>query len=234
MICYLPLGDPAVPEGLAETYAEEGVDVFEIGVPAADAYLDGPLISDSMQRSLQAGTDRRRAVEMISDLRQRFPDKAMLWMTYPNAAGPNWPRAVAASGADGALLPVSARAQRARWQALESRGLAFAQFVAAPSSAQDRHDAKCASGYVMVQARPGPTGSGAPQASLGEELRELRRAGVKAPLAVGFGIDGPQRAQEVVAAGADAIIVGSAMVSAALEGLEAVRRLIRGLRETLL
>src|SRR5437868_11408822 len=33
LICYLPLGDPSAGEGLAELYADCGVDILEIGVP---------------------------------------------------------------------------------------------------------------------------------------------------------------------------------------------------------
>lgn len=61
----------------------------------------------------------------------------------------------------------------------------------------------------------------------------LREAGVTAPLAVGFGIASPDQAREAVELGANGVVVGSALVEAALAGEDAVRRLLGSLREAL-
>lgn len=231
LICYLPLGDPWVHGELAEIYVEGGATVLEIGVPSSNPYLDGPVVTASMQRALAAGIDSDRAADIIAELRDRYPQHAMLWMTYPDAAGPGWPLAVARSGADGALFPEPARSHRCERMALESRGLAFAHFLASAPSLHDVCDATRASGYVMLQAHPGPTGSGGPEQGLAAQLRAIREAGVSAPLAVGFGIGGPDSARRVIEAGADAIVIGSALVRAALEGTEQARRLLRSFHE---
>src|SRR5437764_14557472 len=109
LICYLPLGDPAAGEGLAQLYAECGVDVLEIGVPGGDPYLDGKTIADSIRRARSAGVTARRAAELIGEYRAALPDTAMVWMTYPPDDPSTLPDAVAASGVDGFLLPPQAR-----------------------------------------------------------------------------------------------------------------------------
>jgi tryptophan synthase alpha chain len=76
------------------------------------------------------------------------------------------------------------------------------------------------SGYVYVQARLGVTGARADVSDrTGESLARLRQWDV--PKAVGFGISDGDQAAEVVAAGADGIIVGSALVDIVAEGHEA-------------
>lgn len=207
--------------------------MLEIGVPAADPRLDGPTVRDSMARALAAGVSPARASAEIASLRERFPEQAMVWMSYPEAVDDGWRGSVLASGVDGVLLPERADAHPALAAELQAAGIALAQFVPFPPSGADLEAARAARGYVMVQARPGPTGPGGPSERLAEQLGKLREAGVGAPLAVGFGIRDAATALRVVELGADAVIVGSAIVEAALIGAGELRRLVGSLRGAL-
>jgi tryptophan synthase alpha chain len=186
-----------------------------------------------MSRALAAGTTTASAAAQVASMRERFPEQAMLWMTYPDTIAGDWLRAVLDSGVDGVLLPERTSAHASLAAALEAEGLALAHFVASPPAGGDAAAAARARGYVMVQARPGPTGGGGPSAGLPESLRELRAAGATAPLAVGFGIGDAESARGVAALGADAVIVGSAAVEAALAGADRLRELVTSLREAL-
>jgi tryptophan synthase alpha chain len=218
---------------VAGVQAQEGVDVLEIGVPVADPLLDGPIVRDSMARALRAGVTTRRAAELIAALRARMPEQAIVWMSYPSALSDEWPAAVLASGADGVLLPDRAARHAQLAARLERDDVAFAHFLAAPLAEEDAEAAVAARGYVMVQARSGPTGPGEPAPGLADELRGLRARGVRAPLAVGFGVRAPEDARRVAQLGADAVIVGSAMVEAALEGEDHLRAYVRAMREAI-
>jgi tryptophan synthase alpha chain len=238
-VAYLPLGDPAVPWDAASAYAQEGVDVLEIGVPAPNPALDGPTVVASMERALAAGVDARRASQLIHELRERLPEQAMVWMSYPRAIADGWLAAVLASGADGVLLPgwtdESAGAGANGWlaAALAREDVAVARFLGAPLDERELDAAVRARGYVMVQARPGVTGPGEPAPGLTDELRALRVRGVRVPIAVGFGVREPDDARRVARLGADAVVVGSAAVEAALAGESRLRAFLRSMREAL-
>lgn len=233
LICYVPLGDPAVACDVPAIYAAEGVDVLEVGVPAPTPALDGPTVGSSMARALAAGVDADRASQLIRSLRERLPDQAMVWMSYASAVEPGWREAVLASGADGVLLPGRAMEQEPLARELERADVAYVHFLGSPRDDRDVAAARAARGFVMLQARPGPTGPGGPAPELEDDLRSVRAAGVGAPLAVGFGVRDGEDARRMARLGVDGIVVGSAMVEAALDGEAALRRLVRALREGL-
>ncbi|WP_144901904.1 tryptophan synthase subunit alpha [Halobellus captivus] len=95
-------------------------------------------------------------------------------------------------------------------------------FIVAPTTRGERLERIMSqvSGYVYVQARLGVTGaqddvSGQTEGSLG------RLADHDVPKAVGFGIKTGEHAERIVAAGADGIIVGSALVDIVAAGNDA-------------
>src|SRR5947209_1577911 len=105
LVCYLTVGDPDAPADLHELYAEHGVDVLEVGVPAGVPFSDGPVIAASHERAVARGMTLDRASETIASWRRALPEQALVWMTYPDAAnGPLVDRA-AASGVDGVVIP---------------------------------------------------------------------------------------------------------------------------------
>src|SRR5205823_10376845 len=95
---------PISGEGLAQLYAECGVDILEIGVPGGDPYLDGKTIADSVRRARAAGVDINRAADLIAEDRCQLPETGMVWMTYPPDDPTGLVDAVARSGVDGFLV----------------------------------------------------------------------------------------------------------------------------------
>jgi tryptophan synthase alpha chain len=75
------------------------------------------------------------------------------------------------------------------------------------------------SGYVYVQARLGTTGARDDVSDRTEESL-ARVAGWDVPKAVGFGIKTGEHAERIVSAGADGVIVGSALVDIVAAGHE--------------
>ena len=138
LICYLPLGDPALELELPELYAEAGVDVLEIGVPGGAPALDGPTIADSLARAAAAGVTSTSAAETIASWRKALPDQAMVWMTYPRDGAGELIDKVAAAGVDGLLLPTPARRFPVLSRQLERRVLAVAVVVAVADVARRR------------------------------------------------------------------------------------------------
>lgn len=230
LIAYLPVGDPAMPDDLADRYAAAGVDVLECGVAAREPFRDGETIRASMSRSLGAGVDGRAAVERLAELRRARPGCPLVAMTYPEHADDTY--AALADHVDGLLIPVPARSLGRVERSIAGRGAHLLHFIAEDADPAGDGDVAGASGYVMVQAQPGRTGArGRSPIGLAERISALRAAGVQAPVAAGFGVATPSRVREILAEGADAVVVGSALVEAALAGGSAVDELAAALAE---
>lgn len=235
LICYLPLGDPAAGDDLAQLYVDCGVDILEIGVPGANAYLDGPTMTESFRRARSAGVNQRRASELIAEHRVALPDVGMVWMTYPADDPTGLVEAVATSGVDAFLTPHPFRTYQAIGRELERSGIHFIHFLEHDPRLKDvQFAAQCSTGYVFLQANPGPTGMYPlvlPDNSA--VIAMLRRLGVEAPIALGIGIGSPEKARAAVGMGADGVIVGSLTVETLLRGRGALQELLESLREAI-
>ncbi|RDB45888.1 geranylgeranylglyceryl/heptaprenylglyceryl phosphate synthase, partial [Tsukamurella tyrosinosolvens] len=99
-------------------------------------------------------------------------------------------------------------------------------FLAAPSSTPERlaMTAKASSGFLYAASTMGVTGARDAVDNVAPELVARIREVSDIPVGVGLGVRSRAQAAEI-AAYADAVIVGSALVSAAGESLDAVRAL---------
>ncbi len=235
LVCYLPLGDPAGGEDLPQLYAECGVDVLEIGVPGGDPYLDGPTITQSFRRARNAGVNLRTASELIAAHRAELPGIGMVWMTYPSDDPAGLEDAVAVSGVDGFLTPHAARTYRGLGRRLVQRGVHFIHFLEHDPQLKDVQLAvESSSGFIMLQANPGPTGIHPlvlPDNSA--VIGMLRRLGLRTPVALGIGIGTTEQARAAVEMGADGVVVGSLAVETMLRGRTALRELLLSLRQAI-
>lgn len=234
LICYLPLGDPRAAGDAADRYVAAGVDVLEIGVPVPNPYLDGAVVRDSMARALHAGTTIERVAEQTARLRERYPDQAMVWMTYgPIVREEHLVALAAAAGVDGVLFPEPARHFADLARRFAEVDVHLLHFLPRDPSELDVVQARTSGGYVMLQAVEGQTGSGRQRARLPDsrsQIGRLRAAGVRTPVALGVGISTPAQVRQALAMGADAVIVGSAVLRAALRGPGPLDALLARLR----
>ena len=209
-----------------------GADVVEVGVPFSDPIADGPIIQASSQRALEHGMTFDRTLELIAEAKVGIPVVLFTYLNPLAAAGPDALERAADAGAHGVLvtdLPLGADDAREGW--LGSGPLAFVRLVA-PTTPRNRM-AKIAEhgrGFVYLISRLGVTGVRdelAPE--LASTVARLRSV-TELPICVGFGISRPEQAA-AVAAMADGVVVGSAIVRAAADGAEAALRLTRSLRQ---
>lgn len=233
---YFALGDPTFDDDVRGLYADEGVDIVELGLPTADPHLDGPDVAGAMRRALASGTDPyRRLGACLEWLDTRASAPAGVCMAYDDLRferlSPDMLRAL-----DGLLLiGREHRPDRAR---IDEAGAAFAVrrcgLVPFGHDEDDAVRARSFDGYVMLQAAAGVTG---PRPSLdpalGEAIDRLRRAGVARPILLGFGIGTPAQAREAMALGADGVVIGSMCVRKAVEGRAALRAFLADVRSAL-
>jgi tryptophan synthase alpha chain len=242
---YLAAGDPDYESSIeyVEALARGGADVIELGLPFSEPIAEGPTIQEAVVRSLEAGMTPGRFFEFVEDLDVDVP---LVCMTYYNllyqygdseaqrasknangeaVSGEQGPepfvRKAAEVGIEGFVVPdLPAEEAGPLRAACDEHGLDLI-FIVAPTTEGDRLAAMIdqTSGYVYVQARLGVTGArddvdDATGASL------ARIADWDVPKAVGFGIKTGDHAERIVSAGADGIIVGSALVDIVAEGHE--------------
>jgi tryptophan synthase alpha chain len=225
---YLAAGDPDAESSLqyVEALVEGGADLVELGLPFSEPIAEGTTIQSAIVRSLEGGMTPGRYFEFVERLDVDVP---VVCMTYYNlvyqygeerGVEPFVERA-AEVGIDGFVIPdlpvEEAGPLRA---ACDDAGLDLV-FIVAPTTTDERLDRLLAltSGYVYVQARLGVTGA---RDDVSDRTAQslARLADYDVPKAVGFGIKTGEHARDVVAAGADGVIVGSALVDIVAEGVE--------------
>jgi tryptophan synthase alpha chain len=233
LICYLPFGDPEIPYELPQLYADAGVDVLEVGVPGADPARDGPTIAESLRRAAAADVTPAIAAETLREWRERLPEQALVWMTYADDRGAAIAANATRARVDGVLLPNAA--QPSLRDELERANIHLIHFLGYDAPLRDvRAAVEASSGYVMVQAAPGLTGTrpdSLPDSSW--IVSSLRRLGLRTPIALGIGISSPEQARAAVDMRANGVVVGSATVEAALRGRDELVRFLSSLRQAL-
>jgi len=227
---YLAAGDPNYEASLSYVEALErgGADVIELGLPFSEPIAEGPTIQSAIVRSLEGGMTPTRFFEFVEDLDVDVP---LVCMTYYNLIyqfgegeekGPEaFVRRAAEVGIEGFVVPdlpaEEAEPLRAACDAHDCELV----FIVAPTTKGERLERIMSqvSGYVYVQARLGTTGA---RTALSDRTAEslARIAEWDVPKAVGFGISSGDHAQRVIEAGADGVIVGSALVDIVEQGVE--------------
>jgi tryptophan synthase alpha chain len=235
-VCYVTAGHPdrAASLRLLRELPDAGADVLEVGVPFSDPLADGPIIQGSSQQALDHGMTLDGALALVAEARPSVPVVLFSYLNPLMAAGPTVLQRAAEAGVQGVLvtdLPVGADPEREAW--LGGGPLEFVRLVA-PTTPRARmaEIVEHGRGFVYLISRMGVTGMQSTVAvDLPRSIAELRSV-CDLPICVGFGISTPAQAKQVGTL-ADGVVVGSALVQAAEQGVEAALDLVRGLRAAL-
>lgn len=216
---FLMAGDPHLDATRATLLAlqAQGADLVELGIPYSDPLADGPVIQAAASRALAAGTTPARVLAMLDSLRGELQIPVVLF-TYSNPllnrGMETFCRDAAAAGAAGLVVPDLPLEEAEKLSTIASEaGLDLVLLVAPTTPAERMARIHSASrGFTYLVSVTGVTGvrtslEGRVEALLGQ-LRQLGPT----PVAVGFGIAGPEQARQVRQWGADGAIVGSALV----------------------
>ncbi|HTR69103.1 MAG TPA: tryptophan synthase subunit alpha [Mycobacteriales bacterium] len=223
LVGYLPAGFPSASGCLDAMRAmvDGGVDVIEVGLPYSDPVLDGPTIQAATERALRGGTrisDVLATAEAVAGL-----GVATVVMTYWNpvlAFGVDrFAAALRDGGVSGLITPDLIPDEAADWLEISDRRELERIFLVAPSSTDERIASTAGScrGWVYAASTMGVTGARAATSSVAPGLVTRVRAHTALPVGVGLGVSNRDQAAEV-AAYADAVIVGSALVRCLLDG----------------
>ena len=197
--------------------ARRGADIIEIGVPFSDPIADGPIIQGSSQRALAQGVNLRMILDLVSQLKFRYPTPVVL-MSYCNPLLRwgicDFMERAQAAGVDGIIVPDLPPEEAGEFLGASERHNLDLIFLLAPTSSGERIRliSRMTRGYIYYVSVTGTTGT---RKSLAPDLREsiLRiRKCTKTPIAVGFGISSPEQAKAASSL-ADGVIVGSALIA---------------------
>ena len=221
LIPFVTAGDPSLEATVPVMHAlvDAGADVIELGVPFSDPMADGPVIQRSSERALARGAGLRYVLEAVEVFRQQDDATPVVLMGYLNPVEVHGAEQFAAeaarAGVDGVLLVDLPPEEAAETRAVFGRhGLALIA-LASPTTGEERLRMLCdtAQGYLYYVSFAGVTGASERLDTqvAGERLRGIRQAS-KAPVVAGFGIRDAASAA-AMAAGADGVVVGSALVA---------------------
>ena len=225
-------GDPdlAVSESIFKAYIDGGADILEIGYPFSDPIADGPVNQRGAQRAIAAGITPASFFRLIKSVRKysEVPIGLLLYANTVHHLGYSiFCEKAAEAGIDSLLVAdMPPEEYDELGEAMRRTGLSRV-FIVSELTPEERMRSICSQvdAFVYVVSRLGTTGTGSTlSGSVGTTLKRLKAVTDK-PLAVGFGISTPDHVREVVAAGADGAIVGSALVKIVEEYLDCPGRL---------
>jgi len=227
LVTFLTAGDPDPETSLALLRAipAAGADVIELGMPFTDPMADGPAIQISSQRALKAGQTLKKTLAMVRAFRQGDDATPLVLMGYYNPiyiyGVDRFLRDAKSAGVDG-LIVVDLPPEEDEELCLPAlkAGMNFIR-LATPTTDDKRLPAVLVntSGFVYYVSITGITGAAmADPAKVTAAVARIKRH-TKLPVAVGFGVRTAEQAA-VIAAGADGVVVGSALVNALKASLD--------------
>src|SRR5437868_5920639 len=227
LVTFMTAGDPDAETSLAIVKAlpGAGADMIELGMPFTDPMADGPAVQAAGLRALNGGQTMLKTLAMVRDFRKNDDTTPIVLMGYYN---PIYIYGVdrflidaKAAGIDGLIvvdLPPEEDAELCL-PALKA-GLNFIR-LATPTTDDKRLPAVLVntSGFVYYVSITGITGAAAPDPSKVKDAVARIKRHTDLPVAVGFGVKTAEHAR-AIAEGADAVVVGSALVEAVRQSLD--------------
>lgn len=228
LIAYICAGDPSPQKTKEYVHAlvKGGADIIELGLPFSDPIADGTTIQAGIERALKAGMTPDVYFKTVASLNVDIP---LVVMTYYNLIFrrglERFVRDCVSSGISGIIVPDLPPEEAQELALLCRRYNIDLIFLVAPTTTQPRMKQilSQASGFIYLVSRLGVTGARSDLASSTREL--IKRVKTPLPKAVGFGISNAKQAAEIISAGGDGVIVGSAFVDIIAKGKNASMRI---------
>lgn len=223
LIPYVVAGYPDAETSfeIALAAADAGADVLEVGLPYSDPLADGATLQRASGAALAAGATLERSLQLIERIGAARPDLPIVPMGYANQVlgggdGEAVAKRLAGAGAAGLIVADLTPDEGAPFEAVaRAAGLAVVYLVA-PTTPPARRAfvAARSGGFLYCVSLVGVTGARTSlPTTVGRLVRDVRSVS-PVPVAVGFGVSRPAQVRAIARAGADGVIVASALVDA--------------------
>jgi tryptophan synthase alpha chain len=240
LIPYVVAGYPDAETSLAVATAaiDAGADLLEVGLPYSDPLADGATLQRASQAALAAGATFDGSLALVGRIARARPGVPLVVMGYANQLigggdGADRARALASAGAAGVIVADLTPDEGAPFEAAAAEAGIAVVYLVAPTTAPERRAwvASRSGGFLYCVSLVGVTGARTSlPTTVGRLVREVR-ASSPVPVAVGFGVSKPAHVRAIAKAGADGVIVASALVDALGPDGRDVDRLSRLVRE---
>jgi tryptophan synthase alpha chain len=242
LVPYVVAGYPDADTSLRVALAaiDAGADLLEVGLPYSDPLADGATLQRASQIALAAGATLDSSLRLIERIATARPATPIVPMGYANqflggGDGRNAAARLVEAGAAGVIVADLTPDEGDAFEAVAREHDLALVYLVAPTTAPARQAAIASrsGGFLYCVSLVGVTGARASlPSSVGELVRAVRAAS-PVPVAVGFGVSRPNHVAAIASAGADGVIVASALVDAlgdAGTDVDAMAGLVRGLR----
>ncbi len=228
LIPFITAGDPdlkTTAEAL-RVLDKSGADLIELGVPYSDPLADGPTIQAAATRALGKGVRWDNVLEMIREVVPQLQAPLILFTYYNpilNRGIEAFLKEIAEAGVKGLVVPdLPLEEAELLLKPAAAIGIEVILLVA-PTSPKERIEAIAhqSQGFIYLVSVTGVTGIRTQIESRVQDILQEMRTVTDKPIGVGFGISQPEQAKQVKDWGADAVIVGSAIVKLLAEGTPA-------------
>jgi tryptophan synthase alpha chain len=228
LVTFITAGDPSpdISQEIFNGLPAAGADIIELGMPFSDPMADGPAIQAASLRALAAGASLARTLEMVRAFRKQNDKTPVILMGYFNPiyqyGSSRFVTDAASAGVDGLILvDLPPEEDDELCDPARIAGLHWIRLVT-PTTHPSRLVTvlRNSSGFVYYVSIAGITGTqSATAGSVADAVKRIRNA-TALPVGVGFGIRTPEQVREIAAV-ADAVVVGSAIVDTIERNLDA-------------
>ena len=223
LIPYVVAGYPDSDGSFAAACAaiDAGADLLEVGLPYSDPLADGATLQRASQGALASGATFDRSLALVGRIAAARPGVPLVPMGYANQLigggdGRDRVRALALAGAAGVIVADLTPDEGRPFETVAVEAAIAVVYLVAPTSAPDRRAAVAArsGGFLYCVSLVGLTGARtALPTTVAKLVREVTAVS-PVPVAVGFGVSRPAHVRAIARAGADGVIVASALVDA--------------------
>lgn len=221
-IAFVTCSDPDLETtgAVVRAAVENGADLIELGIPFSDPTAEGPVIQGANLRALRGGVTTDEIFAFVKELRTEV-SVPMVFMTYANVifsyGADRFISTCRNIGMDGLIVPDLPYEEKEEFLPYcEKYGVDLISLIAPTSAQRIAMIAKEAQGFLYVVSSLGVTGTRNEITTDLDAITKIVRENTKIPCAIGFGISTPEQARNI-AASADGVIVGSAIVSIVAE-----------------
>lgn len=223
LVPYVVAGYPDADTSLraALACADAGADLLEVGLPYSDPLADGATLQRASAAALRAGATFERSLRLVERIAAARPGVPLVPMAYANqviGGGDGRPVAegLARAGASAVIVADLTPDEGGPFEAVAAAAGLAVVYLVAPTTSPERR-ARVASrsrGFLYCVSLVGVTGARSALPSTVARVVRETRAVSPVPVAVGFGVSRPVHVRALARAGADGVIVASALVDA--------------------
>lgn len=227
LVTFIMAGDPNMEasQEILNGLPNAGADLIEIGMPFSDPMADGPSIQLAGQRALKSGQTLAKTLAMVAEFRKIDTDTPIILMGYYNPiyiyGNEKFLKDANTAGVDGLIIvDLPPEADRELCIPAMDHNINFIR-LATPTTDAERLPKvlENTSGFLYYVSITGITGAAAPDPDKVAKAVAAIKEKTDIPVAVGFGVRTAQQAADI-GKGADAVVVGSALVSVILDNLD--------------